>query len=253
MITSRVPQNWRELQEQTARILRECGFAVEVEKTLETVRGRVEIDVYAEETVDGRRYVILCECKLWRARVPQNVIHGFRTVVGDIGANLGLIVASEGFQPGAELAATFTNVRLVSWEQFQVEFEPTWLKRYLQETVTERCDPLLTFSEPFLPAWFNAMSEDNQDAYIALKQRHDEFGWMMMTFTRYHRMLNPTDFPALPLRPRIAVNLSAKSLIPDDVLDATAYREFLEAALAHSDSIIAQFRALRPATWQPDP
>lgn len=252
MITSKVPQSWRELQEQTAGILRECGFVVDIEKKIETVRGRVEINVYAEEAIDGRRYVILCECKLWRARVPQHVVHGFRTVVGDIGANLGLIVASEGFQAGAELAATFTNVKLVSWEQFQAEFEATWLKRHLQETITERCDPLLTFSEPLLPAWFNAMSEEQQDAYIALKRQHDEFGWMMMTFTRYHRMLNPIGFPGLPLRSRIAVNLSPESSIPDDILDAAAYREFLEAALAHSDSIVAQFRALRPANWRPD-
>jgi len=252
MITAKVPQSWRELQEQTAHILRECGFTVEVEKTIPTVRGRVEIDVYAEETVDGRRYVILCECKLWRARVPQNVIHGFRTVVGDVGANLGLIVASEGFQSGAELAAAFTNVKLVSWEQFQSEFEATWLKRYLQTTVAERCDPLLSFSEPFLPAWFEALSEEDRNAYIALKRRHDEFGWLMMTFTRYHRRLHSTDLQELPLRSQIAPSFGPDSFIPDEILDATGYREFLEAALTHSDWIVSQFRALRPAAWVPN-
>lgn len=33
---------------------------------------------------------------LWRSRVPQNVIHGFRTVLADIGANVGYIVSMAG-------------------------------------------------------------------------------------------------------------------------------------------------------------
>jgi restriction system protein len=84
VITTKLPQSWRELQEEAARILRECGFSVEVERVMPNARGSVEIDVYAEETVDGRRYVILCECKHWRARIPQTVIHAFRTVMADV-------------------------------------------------------------------------------------------------------------------------------------------------------------------------
>lgn len=45
MITPNEPETWQQLQEEVARILRECGFAVEVERTLTTVRGAVEIDV----------------------------------------------------------------------------------------------------------------------------------------------------------------------------------------------------------------
>jgi restriction system protein len=72
------------------------------------VRGTAEIDVYATETVDGRSYTILVECKNWTARVPQAVIHGFRTVVADSGANLGYIVSAAGFQSGALTAAELT-------------------------------------------------------------------------------------------------------------------------------------------------
>ena len=97
MITRNEPETWQQLQEEVARILRECGFAVEVERTLTTVRGAVEIDVYAEEEIRGRRNVILCECKHWRSRIPQHVIHAFRTVMADMGDNTGYIVASSGF------------------------------------------------------------------------------------------------------------------------------------------------------------
>jgi hypothetical protein len=58
MITTRQPETWQELQEGVAGILRECGFSVEVEKKLETVRGTVEIDVFAQEDVKAAR--ILC-------------------------------------------------------------------------------------------------------------------------------------------------------------------------------------------------
>ncbi|WP_369857685.1 hypothetical protein [Candidatus Thalassolituus haligoni] len=44
----------------------QCGFNVELEKKIETVRGDVELDVYAEEVIKGRKYSIAVECKNWR-------------------------------------------------------------------------------------------------------------------------------------------------------------------------------------------
>jgi len=122
MITSGTPVDWRDLQEQVAGILRECGFTAEVEKTLATVRGNTSVDIYAEETVKGRKYVILSECKHWTAAVPQQVIHAFRTTVADVGANVGYVIASNGFQSGAFAASELTNLEL-TWEQFQAAFE----------------------------------------------------------------------------------------------------------------------------------
>jgi hypothetical protein len=57
MIEADQPAHWRELQERAARILQECGFTVELEKTLPSVRGEVESDVYAVEVVGGRLLV----------------------------------------------------------------------------------------------------------------------------------------------------------------------------------------------------
>jgi restriction system protein len=132
-------------------------------------------------------------------------------------------------------------------EEFQSEFEQTWLKSYLQPTVSGRCDPLLTYSEPLLPAWFEVLPDAQKDKFLSLKRRHDEFGWLMMTFTSYMRILQDSPFPQLPLRPRVAQVMN-ETVIPDDVLDAVGYREFLDAALTHSDEVIARFRALRPNT-----
>lgn len=244
MITIKTPNDWRALQQETARILSECGFSTEVEKTIETARGKVEIDVYAEETIKGRRYSILCECKHWKAKVPQQVIHGFRTVIADSGANLGYIVSSAGFQSGALSAAELTNVRLMTWEEFQAEYEESWLEHYLLPTVADRCDLLLTYTEPLLPQEFELLTELERAHFLALKNRHDLFGHIMMMFTPYARMVVIEEIPKLPLRERLALTENHIDKIPAAILDATSYREFLEAALKHSYYVIAQFQAV---------
>ena len=71
MITTHEPEDWKALQERVAEILRQCGFTVEIEKTVSVVRGSVTVDIYAEESVKGRRNVILCECKHWKTRIPS--------------------------------------------------------------------------------------------------------------------------------------------------------------------------------------
>ena len=96
----KLPDSWQALQTEVGRILSECGFAVEVEKKIQSARGIVELDVYAEETVRGRKYAIACECKCWKSRIPQTVVHGFRTVVQEIRANIGLSSPWKAFNPG---------------------------------------------------------------------------------------------------------------------------------------------------------
>ena len=78
MITCSVPETWKALQNEVGKILEECGFSVEVEKKVDTARGKAELDVYAEEIVKGRKYSIVCECKHWKSNIPQTIIHSFR-------------------------------------------------------------------------------------------------------------------------------------------------------------------------------
>jgi restriction system protein len=116
LLTTTQPVDWRTLQCGVASILRECGFTVEIERIFKTVRGSVEVDVYAEEIVNGRTYSIASECKHWSSRVPQTVIHAFRTVVADLGVNVGYIVSRKGFQSGAFGASKSTNLKLLTVE-----------------------------------------------------------------------------------------------------------------------------------------
>jgi hypothetical protein len=244
MITSKSPGDWRDLQEWVAQILDECGFTVEVAKIIDTAHGNVEIDVYAEEAIKGRTYRILCECKHWKARVPQSVIHGFRTVVADSGSNIGYIVSSAGFQSGAMTAAELTNLKLLTWMEFQSEFEQSWFEQHLLPFVAERLDPLLTYTEPLLPPAFEQLDDAEKRIFLALKDKYDPFGWLMMKYTPYcHLHLFGRETPyenTLPLRRRIPPEY--QKYVPDRVLDATGYREFLEAALEYGEQAIREFR-----------
>lgn len=241
MITTLRPRTWRDLQAAVARILRECGFVADVEHTIEMARGRAEIDVYATETVDDRTYTTLVECKNWTARVPQSVIHSFRTVVADSGANVGYIVSRAGFQAGALTGAELTNLRLVTWEEFQDAFERTWLDRFFVPTITEQLDPLFTYTEPLLPRWYQDLNEDEQRRYLALREQHAPLGVLLFVlFTSYSRFLGRA-LPTLPLRGTVP-----EDGVPSDVLDAPAYRELLDAALRLGGEAIAEFRAIKP-------
>jgi len=247
VITEKAPDTWQALQTEVAKILADCGFTVEVEKTIATVRGEVEIDVYAEEMIKGRKHTILCECKHWKSRVPQNVIHGFRTVVADIGANTGYLISMNGFQTGSFSAAELTNIELVTWEQFQGEFEETWYDEYFSPQIAEQLDPIMTYTEPLAPKWFPDLPEHEKKNYVELKRKYDHFGWMIMSFTPYtSRMLGRSEpRPTLPIIDRIAGKEAILETIPREILEARGYREFFELCLAHGIPAIQQFREIR--------
>lgn len=247
MLTARVPDTWQELQNEVARILSECGFTVSVEHHLPLARGQADIDVYAEENINGRRNLILCECKHWKAAVPQNVAHGFRTVAQDAGANAGYIIGLNGFQTGAYQAIENTNIRLVTWQEFQAEFELTWLQTYFVPTVTDKLDPLFTYTEPFAPAWFGNLTDEEQDGFVALVHQHVPVGILTMMLSRWGRISRGIDipsFPALPLRSAEEPPID-KDGIPDDILDAAGYRDLLDALLHYGHAAIAEFRVYR--------
>jgi restriction system protein len=242
MITSREPDSWQDLQNQVAKILSECGFDVEVEKKIATARGEVELDAYAEELIKGRKYSIAVECKYWSNNIPQHVIHSFRAVLADLGINAGYIVARTGFQSGAFSAADLTNIDLLTWDEFQGQFFESWYETYFTHTVAEKLDGLMTYSEPFLPKWFEGMSPGDKDLYISYKQQFDVFGMVMQSMGPWSRMVRPN--ATLPLIDRLTPS-KERDTIPQDILNETHYREFLEKAIKHGEYALGLFRELR--------
>lgn len=245
ILTATAPTNWRDLQDQVGLVLDECGFDVEVEKTVSTARGTVELDILAEETVQGRRYSIACECKHWRRRVGQSVIHAFRTVVADLGLNLGYIISTSEFQAGALPAAELTNIRLYTWQAFQDTFCETWLEKHFVPMVTRELDPLFSYTEPLVPSWLLEVSEADKQVLRDLREKHLPLGRLAMSFTSYARFATQTPFRQLPLRESLGSSMRDLSELPAPVLDATGYRDLLQVILQLGKDAIAEFREIK--------
>lgn len=245
MLTAQVPQDWRALQNEVAQILRECEFQADVEKTINLARGQAAVDVYAIETVRGRTNTIFCECKLWKAAIPQGVIHAFRSVVADGGANVGYVITSSAFQSGAFSAADLTNLRLVTWPEFQNEFEKTWIDNRFRPHLTERLDPLMSLTEPILPRAIEALSDGEQRRFLELREKYTDLGALALRYSTYMATFTP-DIGELPMRPQFVAAGSTPQL-PDEILDATGYRDILAILISLGEQAISELRrALHP-------
>lgn len=253
MITLIEPTNWKDLQVKVAEILNECGFATTIEKTVATARGKVKIDVYAEEEIKGRKYSIICECKYWKSDIPQNVIHGFRTVVNDLGSNVGYIITISDYQKGAIQTSEFTNVELLTWEEFQNKFFESWFENFFIVKMTHELDPLMTYTEPILPNWFSKMSSEDKTTYYGLKDEYDVMGYITMSlFSTYSRSLIKKDIPKLPLIELVKDAALVKKKIPTDILNEKGYKEFLAKTTEFGKAGISKFRLLRDKYKKPN-
>ncbi|MGV8057766.1 MAG: restriction endonuclease [Smithellaceae bacterium] len=146
MIIEQEPENWQDLQALTAKVFTEMGCMPEVEKKIKTVRGTVEIDVYVQDQTHTPPLILLCECKHWSKRIPKNVVHAFRTVAADFGANRGYIISKAGFQSGALEAAQNSNIVLLDWVEFQRTFYSRWV-RSMTEKLYEYADIIFEYMD----------------------------------------------------------------------------------------------------------
>src|ERR1051326_5174857 len=95
-------KDWRELQDRVCRLFIEMDYEAESEKSVALAgRGKKQIDVFVNDLLASYNRTYLIECKYWDVNVPQEVVHAFKTVMEETGANTGFIVSKKGFQPGA--------------------------------------------------------------------------------------------------------------------------------------------------------
>lgn len=242
MITHKIPSSWQNLQDQVCQVLNECGLAATVEQRIRTTRSCVNVDVYATEIVDGRKSIILCECKWWKKAISQEAINAFRTVVSDHGANKGYIISKNGFYPAAHLAADYTNIQLVDWETFIEEFEATWLDKFFIPTITEQFDWLIEYLYPNEPAWLHQLPENAQDKVHALKLRFAPLGVLAMMMSE-HMKLAGENIPKLPLRTHLKSEITKN--LPEEITSAFGYRELLVAMLKLGQIAHKEFHSIR--------
>lgn len=173
-INPALPTSWQDLQVQVATILTECGLSTEIEKTIRTVRGTVEVDVYANDPAQIPASKCLCECKYWSTPVSKDVVHAFRTVVGDFGASSGLLISKAGFQSGAREAAEFSNIRLLNWDEFEALWQERWIAKCFRPRLHTAYGPLDKYTAPLIGTSVyqraEALPEDRRQAFIKMRQ-----------------------------------------------------------------------------------
>ncbi len=223
------PCIWQELQEFVAQILNDCGYQTETEKTIETVRGKVEIDVYAEKTT-GFQSRVLCECKYWEGNIPQTVIHSFRTVVGDYGASQGFVISKNGFQKGAYEAVFRSNVSLLSWNEFLEKFEIEWLKEIVErnyKTGKKLMDAGIAVIEI---SHKNPIALDHQEFDNFQRNREDYSDFLFFTFKDHYIDTKTNEISRIEVEERI---ISFQNKIPIDVTSFSDYFNFVNEKCRH--------------------
>lgn len=136
------PETWEDLETLVQTLLSRIGFVATRKKVVKLVRGSAEVDVHAVRKGQSFNIVILCECKWWNKKVPQSVVHSFRSVMADCGANLGLIITKKGYQKGAWEAAENTNLKIATWESFLSDFRQEYISTYVLPRISELTDSL---------------------------------------------------------------------------------------------------------------
>lgn len=246
LITQRAPKTWQDLETAVADILNECGMNAERQVRVKLPRGAANVDVLADEIVEGIRYRTICECKNWRTNVHQHVVHAFRTVMQESGANRGYIISRKGFQKGALEAAHATNVELVTWAQFQEIYFGKWIARRCRD-IEATITGFHVYYEPLgRPGYHLLESDAERRAYDEVWHRYLFAGVMLTQFSPYLRMTRDYPYPTLPFD---VAELEREGVqIPVEVKEAAGYREFL-GLLEHFATIgLQELRAVNPIT-----
>ena len=226
------PQTWQELQAMVGQFFSECGCDVEVEKKTDLVRGAKKIDVYVDDNWITPRSTYICECKFWQDPVPQEIVHAFRTVLHDLGANRGFIISKAGFQAGCRDAARNTNIELLTFEELQAQFFERWL-----EALSDRFVP---YADRLFPYWDPTGGRRPQIPWgDAERERHhvitEAYRPLIQLGTMKRYLASGSIFP-LEL-PKLAKNGTVVGKIA-----LTTYREYFDFLDEHKYEALRQFQ-----------
>lgn len=174
-IFNQEPSNWQDLQIKVAKIFSDIGFETEIEKDIKLVRGTVNVDVYASKKFHNINEIHIAECKYWSTPIPQNVVHAFRTVISDSGANTGYIISRKGFQDGSYKAIENSNISILTFDEFQNEFKIRWLEAVV-DNLEQLGYPLRKYADPmedFYDKELAKLSEEKQKEFYSLMKKYE--------------------------------------------------------------------------------
>ncbi len=244
MIDNPLPNTWQALQTSVNKIFNEIGLTSEVEKNIDTPRGTVEIDVFAEDlnSVDKIKYIV--ECKNWSSSIPQTVVHSFTTVMHETGGNIGYIISKIGLQKGAREYTKNTNISGLTYEEFQRKYFNVWYQNFFVPSIGDTVDSLSQYVEPInsrRDKEVSKLSSEKQEQFAQLQNQYMAFGIAMAFF----------EFPRYS--PRMAVST------PDDIneikntlskigeefrLESYYFRELLTEIIGKVENATGQFNQI---------
>lgn len=242
-INETIPVDWRDLQNQVARILSECSMRVEIEKDITTSRDTVNVDVLALDNTRKPSTIYLCECKYWRSAVPKTVVHAFRTVVNDYGANGGFIISSNGFQQGAYTAAQYTNIQLLTWEEFEALFVDKWYEAYFKRSLSKAMYTIVDIGDARINLCaalrLHTSSPNLRRQLKALRNKYEPLAELASS-------LCDSEPPTLPLQKVIDTEGVQNEEVPypRDILAAETLRDLLAVYTSHFTQIAQEFEEL---------
>lgn len=241
MITNKVPKTWNQLELMSAEILNKAGFEAVVGKELILPRGTVNVDVYAELNKHGRSLKIICECKNWESPVPKQIVHGFRTVVTESGANAGYIISRSGFQSGANEAAENTNLKLVTWDEFQNEFKSEYYNFYFKQKLDEISEPLCLMCEPLeINDHKDKISKSNIESFQQFQNKYLVLASVCIQHIPTSDILNKGEL-MLPLSKSIK---DIEKYLPPRISEIDNYEEFLDELMIIVETAQKEFEGV---------
>lgn len=110
---------WSLYQEEVAAFFRTLGLDSQTNIELTGARTSHLVDVVVRGKYVGFDILWIVECKAWSKPVPKEKVFALRTIVDDIGADRGFMMAEEGYQSGALEGSRLTNVVLTSIADLQ--------------------------------------------------------------------------------------------------------------------------------------
>lgn len=241
MITKEKPSDWRDLQNRVGDILTNCGLNVQVEKVLETVRGTVEVDVYAVENINGRNYSIICECKRWNSDIPQEKIYALRSVLSDSGTNKGYFITTSRYQVGAKETAESTNIVLLNWEEFQLEFLQSWYENYFVKILYDSTRAIQNCDlDEYFVGWIDTLEREVKKEVLSIRRIIQEIESVRSYFNfMFDKMINKdANIPALPLDEnyyKSHLEEWEQPLLPKELIEEKYYTEFLKGLVEFMD------------------
>ena len=127
-LPNNMTDDWKSYQEDVASVFRNLGCSVETNCECVGARTKHLLDVSVRISLFGLSQHWVVECKYWKnKRVSKDKVMTLKSVVDDIGADRGILIAEAGHQSGAHEVTAHTNIMLTSLPELRASVNATLL------------------------------------------------------------------------------------------------------------------------------